>query len=617
MAWAYPRSGRAPHAIAAPRRRRFGSGQATPPDGRHRLSDTRRAPHEFSRFDGGTAAASIRIMESTRQRAPTPTIEAPTAAAPASSAEFGSNAGRQEALVAAARAGNRATADEQAAAGNVATSGNLAAETNLPAGENLAAAAEGESPLAELVRVLGDAASVVFDSLPFQEVAPQLPPLLGVPWVREWVRGVPAEELLGLREAVAAPLLAEAIPVGVRIRATVEARLALAFGAMVGGELELERTREGLVVRLDGRFMGTFGVGEGAALLGADASAQAAVSGTAEAGVAGNAEWRVPGTVPAGLARYLLASLHGSPAGTDELERWLAAAPPTRWAVGVTAGSEASAGADGVGPGWIRGARLGVDLLGRGELLVGMDEGAPYERATWRSEAGGRAGEAALAQTGAIVLEVWGADGVQPSSPSRVRLSMATRLGGDALRDVVDVPSLDEALGLVHAALDEEAEAPVGTLRIDREHTIDDPDAVRDLVGPALDGGVAADLFFAKAEVQRSARVSVVVDESLPAVPGIDAADPEQRRDQQRAVAAVVLGEVYESPLIDPAGFLDHAAVDEVSVEWAQRGALGAGLCAAQVAEANGLVRDSVTVAHREDLTGSVDVADVARLLRA
>ncbi len=545
-------------------------------------------------------------MESTRQREPATTIELPTAEAPGPVANFGSNAARQDqlALATEARAGG-------AAAGNLAADGNVAADGN-------AAAADATgSPIAELVRALGEAASVVLDAMPFHELAPQLPPLLGVPWVREWVRGVPVDELLALPDEAVAPLLEVAIPVGMRVRTTVEGRLAVIVGAMVGGELEVERTREGLALRLDGRFLGTFGVGEGASVVGADASAQVAVSATAEAGVAGGVEWLLPGTIPVAPGRFLLARIGGGPAGTDVVEPWLASTPPTRWELGVCGGSEASGGVDGVGPGWIQRAHAAADLLGRGEWVAGRDGDAPYERVRWRHEAAARAGASAGAVSGSIALEVWGTESAPQALPTRVRVTTVNRVGGDELRDVVELGSVDEAIGVVRAALDADRAAPVGALRIDREHNIDDPEAVRDLVGPALDGGVAADLFFAKAEVQRSARVSVVVDESLPAVPGLDAADAERRRDQQRSVAAAVLGEVYESPGVDPAGFLDHVSVEQVSVEWAQRGALGAGLCAAQVAEANGLARGSLTVAQREDLTGQVDVADIARLLRA
>lgn len=524
------------------------------------------------------------------------------------------------------------------------------------AGLAAAPPAAGGADLLTTLQTMGPMAAVVLDAMPVQAAYPLAKALRSFGFVRDWLEGLEPADLMSLVAIDPDGLMELVMPTGSSVELRFAESIAIGIGVALEGSFRLERVGAAVKAQYAGLLGGTVGVGAGASLgyEGLDRTG-ASASAKAQAGVGARAEWTLdPAQVIHADIRILRDLLAGRPPSLDKIATLCVANNPTTLLVSCEVRAAAEAGAAVVnGDAEVMPDGLSASPLTAG--VQGMETGTNLAFAIFSGALGqvqssvkasagwdDRGALVSLALNKQVAASLFGFDGHVDAN-----IVIEARAGGGApggrLRDTIrgtikqristdddagstemtwkGVDMLDAILATIggkHLPPGAPGFAP-GELVVEREHRIDDPDAIKDLLGgmPAYDGLVR--LVAAHAEARYQAAVTVRMGEDTtagflgPGAQNVDAA-----RDRQRALAGVILGETYLCDLpVYQLGAYDCATLDEATMTLVVD--VGAGLSGEVAAGAKADVSGSVGATYRRehDLTGAVKVSDVSRLLNA
>lgn len=508
--------------------------------------------------------------------------------------------------------------------------------------------------------LLGDMAAVVLAAMPAPAALPLAVAFKDQPFVFEWLCSLEEPDLAELAAADAEAFYDLLLAPGTTLEATFAAKIAIVCGVAVGGTWRIRsESAHAAHVGYSGRLgaLATAGAGGSVGYEGGDRTG-ASVGVEGQAFVGAEIEWTLDplawvladvdvvrallaGRLPdaEGLGEQigrlepttLLAELGGQASGNAgvggvHVEMDVLGRAPVSEADAAGLGQQAaqagvnllgalysgafaavkgearvSAGFDGEGP------RLAVDLSRSGAAsLYGLDG---HDELGVHIEV--REGEPGMARGGDMPIR-----GTLELAAANDDDRTTTRLSWES---VMELESLGARLQAPERpAADLGAPSP-GELVVSREHRVDDPGKIEDLMhGSSAPTGMLR-MVAGHAELRYDAEVSVRMGEDTSAAyAGLAAADEDQARDRQRALAALILGESFatEAPIY-AAGAQDCASLDGASITYtAEVGAAisgEVGVVAAAEAALSGAARHK----HEQEISETLGIADVARLLQS
>ncbi|MSQ02315.1 MAG: hypothetical protein EXR71_10570 [Myxococcales bacterium] len=551
----------------------------------------------------------------------------------------------------------RAVAPVPAAAGPApasAAASNQARQTELGLGGG--ASGGGGSDILSALRSMGAEGAVVLDALPLVDAYRLAKQLASSPAVHSWLACLGPEALGKLGGFDPAGVADLVFGSGSSVEVRLSGCVAIALGVATEGSFSLARRESTLKIGFVGMLGALAGVGVGGGV-GYEGLDRTGASGSAQAQLAvrHEAEWTLDPALVLGDAGLVVELMAGRAPAAETIAALVRHALPTK----ATFGYEAS----GVAEGGAAAANADVELLpeaplgGAGPAMAigqGMEAGtnlafalfsgvAARLRASARLTAGWDEDGALLSVEvgGGVVASVLGLDAQKDDS--LVIEARAGGSGGGSLRDTIrgtvilrsggqddagsttmtwqGVAMLDALLASLSGAAGAVGTpdfAP-GELLVQREHRIDDPKAIEALLGgmPAYDGLLR--VVMAHVEARYQARVQVRMTEDTAAgMPGPRPGDVEAARDRQRALAAVVLGESYQTDLpVYLLGVDECASLDEATLTLVVEAGVGLSGEVDPGAKVQAGAAAGATYKREVDVAAGLAVADVGRLLTA